>query len=173
MATIIVAALAGLAGVVLGGILQVEASRRALLRDKQLSAATDFSAAAVGVFMVLDREMHRRGKPPADRAGQADWLAQLKAGLEVVRDEVRALMSIAGRVEMLFGVGSPTAQAANDLVVHLSQMLDATGGDDVKAVTREYEAGADMLETVHRAAHRVFARAVWDPRQTVKTDKTS
>jgi hypothetical protein len=159
----IVAAVAGLFGVILGGILQSEAGRVALLREQQLRVASDLSGTCLAVFNTLDREMRALGLPAAFDGGPAEWLEQLDTGIAVAREELRLLMTNLGGVEIMFGSGSAVQRASGDLVTHLHSMFAETEKrpGDTSVVSREYELAADSLGAFHIAAHDVFARPIW------------
>jgi hypothetical protein len=159
----IVAAVAGLLGVILGGILQSEAGRVALLREQQLRVASELSGTCLAVFTVLDREMRGLGSPVAFGRGSAEWLEQLDVGIAVAREELRSLMTHLGGVEIMFGSGSIVQRTAMDLATHLHSMFAEAEKrpGDTSVVSREYELAAEDLSAFHAAAHEVFARSIW------------
>lgn len=163
MNTAIVAGAVGLIGVGLGGVLQAEAARISLLREKQLAAASDLSAALATWFTTMDREIRAPGIPPADADGIQAWIDQLAAGVDVAREELRKAMNVAGRVEIVFGVGSAVSQSAVVLMRHahqVAQELDKSP-TDVGGFTRAYDAATTSLGVFHERANAVFSKPVW------------
>jgi hypothetical protein len=114
----VIAGVAGLVGVLAGGVLQLEASRRALLREKQLAAAEEVDAAAGSIFMGLERrarDLNARGVEGLTTEQREAWLASSRASAADAREDARRILALSSRIELLFGEESSSARALGPL----------------------------------------------------------
>lgn len=161
----IVAGAVGLIGVALGGVLQAEAARISLLREKQLAAASDMSAALTSLFTTMERKMRALtavGSGDAEDV-RAEWFAQVSAAVDLAREELRKAVHILGRVEIVFGVNSLVAESAVELAKHSHDVVEemdkrSPNPDDFE---RAYKTATKSLEVFHRRANDVFSKPVW------------
>jgi hypothetical protein len=156
-----ITALVGFAGVIAGGLLQMRRGRIEQLRERQLVAADDFATAATAAFVQLTQKMEALGRP--DPANPAPWLVGFKRAVDESRDVLHELTHRLPRLELLFGVGSPTAAAAMNVSRHLHAMmneLDKHPGDEA-VVVAEFGAAADSFGAFNREANKVMTHAGW------------
>lgn len=161
-----ITALVGFAGIIAGGLLQMRSGRIDQLRERQLIAADDFSTAATAVFVQLTQKMEALGRP--DPTNPAPWLEGFKRAVTESKDVLHDLTHRLPRLELLFGVGSPTASAGMNVSRHLHCMmneLDKHPGDET-VVVAEFEAAADAFGEFNKEANKVMTRAGW--RQAIK-----
>jgi hypothetical protein len=112
---VLVGVVSGAGGAVVAALLRIRHERRELVRERMLVAADDFGTGAIQAFIPLRRiELIDR----ANAVGEATFQERLLRYGDLV-DEVTARLA---RVELLFGVGSPSAVAANQVVAGLSEV---------------------------------------------------
>jgi hypothetical protein len=173
-ATIVVGLLAGTIGAGVTGLLQIRRDRFDRLRERQLTAADDFATAASEVFIRLTARME--ALPEAESEEQKrEWLEQLTAALRESRKELHEATGRLPRIELLFGVESPAASAAVNLMNHLHRMsLELQKEDvEVEVFTREWKAAADASSRFNSEAHLVLAQSWWYQRQHRKKNQKS
>jgi len=157
-----------LAGVIVGGTLQIEASRRGLLREHQLRAATRMLQAGTAFFTALERRARAVGLDPTNltRPQQETWLADLRANVDAAREDARRLLEMLAPVELAFGEGSATARSAGAAVMQAHEMISILAdegrprGEDFAAT---WDAAVESFGNFRGDAHRVFSRPVWRP----------
>lgn len=154
-------ALAGLIGVIAGGLLQMRRGRIEQLRERQLVAADDFASAAMMVFITLSRKMEELGD--ADLEDIKPWLDGFAEAVAQTRDVLHELTARMSRLELLFGVGSPTASKAAETIGHLHRLTLEMQKDvrDPKPGIDAYEAAADAFGEFNRRAHQVMTEPGW------------
>jgi hypothetical protein len=156
-----VTALVGFAGVIAGGLLQMRHGRIDQLRERQLVAADDFASAATTFFVDLTRRMETLGRP--DPTDPTHWLEGMKAAIDGIRNVLHDMTHRLPRLELLFGVGSPTASAAMNVSSHLHRMVTELDQHppDPTTVETEYEAAADYFGEFNKHANEVMTRPGW------------
>jgi hypothetical protein len=94
---------------------------------------------------------------------QRQWLEQLAAAFRESRKDVHEATGRLPRLELLFGVGSPTASAAANLMNHLHRMSLELQKEptDIHVFNREFQAAAEASDQFHAAANLVVARSWW------------
>ena len=168
MSAALVVGLVGLFGVIVGGLLQIEGSRRSQIREQQLLAATDFDAGVTGIFVASERRARKLNLPGDPRGLTQEqmhkWLAAQRASVELTRDEARQLLHHGSRVELVFGVGSVTASQAAEAVKGAHDMLEIVadqGAERADEFVEAWCAAVDAGGAFRIAAHDVFSRPVW------------
>lgn len=165
--SVIVVGVVGLLGVVVGGILQIEASRRALLRKEQLDAATDMHIAGTAFFTAMERRSRTLGLDDVRKLTPDEKLAWLTASRETVdaaREDARRLMEVLARVVLVFGHHSKPGSAAAETVANahtVIEVLAQEGEDRAEALTAAWAATVKSLERFSVAAHDDFTRPLW------------
>jgi hypothetical protein len=154
MGTALVALVAGAVGAGLTGLLQLRRDRIETLRQRQLDAADAFAAAAsrvllqVKLFVELpDEKTERRLQTPEVRAA--------------LINNVREVAAHSPRIELLFGVKSPTSVAALQATYDLTEMARALQPVNEKMFKAFYDLGAGAALRFHDEANAVVARSWW------------
>lgn len=154
-------ALVGFLGVIAGGLLQMRRGRIEQLRERQLLAADDLATAGTVVFLTLSRKMEALGAP--EPAAPEAWRHGFAAAVDEARDAVHALTARLPRLELLFGVGSPPASKAAELIDHLHRMTSElnNAGGNAQRVVELYEAAADAFAGFNWEAHEAMTVPEW------------
>jgi hypothetical protein len=165
---VVVGLLSGVIGAGLTGLLQLRRDRLDRLRERQLAAADDFATVAAEVFISLAVRMETLPSGEAALAQLSDdekreWLEQIRRASKETRKDVHVATARLPRLELLFGVDSPPAAAATQLIGHLHKMsLElAKERGDLPTFTREYTSAAEASGRFHKAANAVVAQSQW------------
>lgn len=164
--TAILAGLFVIAGVLVGGMLQIEAARRAQLGDQQLQAATEFQVAATAFFTALERRARALDIVDVTLLTTAEkeaWLASSRASVDAARDDVRTMLALLARIELVFGLSAASRHAGEAIghVHELLKILDDVGQPRGDEFAETWKAAIDSFGEFRRCAYEAFSRPVW------------
>jgi hypothetical protein len=160
METVLVGFLSGVLGVVAAGLLQIRGSRLEQLRDRQIAAADEFGQVAAEVFVTLTARMETLGDPSGR---EQEWLVRFQEASNEVRKQMHETTRRLPRLEILFGVDSPTAGSAGKVVEGLYRMTAQlkAGAGTLEEVTTNYRSAADAFGRFNKAAHGAVSLPAW------------
>jgi hypothetical protein len=155
MGTALVALVAGAVGAGVAGLLQLRRDRVESLRQRQLDAADAFAQAASRVLLRVkllvelpDEKTERRLQNPEVRAA--------------LINDVREVAALTPRIELLFGVKSPSSVTALQTTYDLTEMAKALQPPvNERLVTPFYDLAAGAALRFHDEANAVVARSWW------------
>jgi hypothetical protein len=167
METILVGLLAGVIGAGMTGLLQIRGQRLDQLRTRQISAADELTSAAAEVFVSLTARMQSLGDPPGREAA---WLAGFKAASDEAQANMHQATRAFPRIELLFGVNSPTGAAGAQMISGLFRMTEELRKQpgSRQVVIDNYQGAADAFGDFNREANRVITLPAWRQRRWTK-----
>jgi hypothetical protein len=160
--TAVVAVFAGAVGAGPTGVLQLRRDRIEALRQRQLDAADAFAAAMSLVLRQVKMLDDSYPKREDDHAGLEKWHQYGTSLQDSLLEQVAELASHAPRVEVLFGVESAAAIAANRATWDLTEMAKALRppiNQEIFSWTFKLAAGAALR--FHDEAHTVVTAPWW------------